>query len=505
MFDPDAYILTACQMQAVETWAFDQGLPVAALMERAGIACALKIQGLFPQARRIGVLTGPGHNGADSLVVARELLHQGYTVHVFLCADPHKLKPLTQDHLRYYRALGGALVNTYSELACCDLLIDGIFGLGLTRPVGQQQALIHWVNGQTMPVVSLDLPTGIHSDTGEVLGCAIRATHTLCLGFWKQGVFQDAALAYTGTSQRLDLHLPAPDLVGLAQTWGARITLGLAQPCLPLNRPPAAHKYAAGKLLIIAGSRRFAGAALLTALGAKASGVGLIALAVPESLVALLLPQIPDAVFYPCPETAQGTLAQITVDPLNFSAIACGPGLTPCPDLIRQVLSYPRPLVLDADGINSLDTPQALLSRSQPTVITPHPGEFRRLFPDLDGPDRVHNARQAAQLSGATVVLKGACTVIANPQGAYWINTHSTPALARAGSGDVLTGLLGGLLAQGESSAAQAAIGAVWWHSQTALFLAQQRTVLGVDPLSLAQNLTCYLGSQVTLIPKSRA
>jgi NAD(P)H-hydrate epimerase len=451
-------------------------------MERAGFALATAIRNHYAPCS-IGVLTGSGHNGADSLVCARQLQQWGYEVVVYPF-DQARMKPLTQSHFAYYQALGGQVVSDFRELASCSVLLDGLLGVGLSREVAPKlAAVITWSNQTGKPIVSIDLPSGLHSDSGAVLGQAIQATHTLCLGLWKQGLFQDRALAYGGALALLPLDLPWAQVLPNPQP--RCITPTLARAGLPLARPLAAHKYTAGKVLIIAGSQRYPGAALLAGLGAKASGVGLVGMAVPASLRDLLLPQLPDALWYPCPETAEGAIAELAVDPTDFSAIVCGPGLTQCPELVQSLISLPLPLLLDADAL--LTVPK----RRYPTVITPHPGEFRRLFPELDINERFAAAQAAALASGAVVVLKGARTVIATPQ-ALWVNPSSTPALARGGSGDVLSGLLGGLLAQG-IAAESAAIGAVWWHSHTAYALAEKRSVLGVDPVTLARHLNDFM------------
>ncbi len=485
-------VVTAQQMQALEEWIFRQGLPVAALMERAGWCLGQAIHNFYPLATypQIGILTGSGHNGADSLVVARELLVYGYQVKVYLATTLAKLKPLTRQHWDYYQAIGGEVVTELEALASVDLLVDGLLGVGLTRDLAPGlQTVLAWANGQTRPVVSLDLPSGLHSDTGVALGMAIRAQRTLCLGYWKQGLFQETALEYCGDITRLDLTLPDQALQDvLRQPFTYGLTASEARSYLPLNRASNSHKYSIGKLLIIAGSRAFPGAAILAGLAAKASGIGLVGLAVPASLRDIILNYLPDAIIYPCPETTEGRIAQLTVNLEDFTAIACGPGLGDCPELVAELLKSSQPVVLDADGLNSLGIMQAL-GRSAPTVITPHLGEFRRLFPEIDPSERFTAVRQAAAYAGATVVLKGARTVIAQPNGETWVNLASTPALARAGSGDVLTGLIGGLIAQ-KVGVTQAALGAVWWHSHAGRILAQERSVLGVDPLTLAQQLT---------------
>jgi NAD(P)H-hydrate epimerase len=238
----------------------------------------------------------------------------------------------------------------------------------------------------------------------------------------------------------------------------------------------------------------------------------MLSIAVPESLKHLLVAQMPEALIVGCPETKNGAIAQLQLpektDLSSFDVIACGPGLTiEATPILARVLESNRPLILDADGLNilaQLGTIPTLSQRQAPTILTPHTGEFKRLFPDAADPskDRVSAVRSAAQMSGAVVLLKGARTAVANPAGSIWINPESTPALARGGSGDVLTGLLGGLVAQAESRQLPLEVTvatAAWWHSQAGILAAQERTELGVDAFTLTQYLMPVLRSHFQL------
>jgi ADP-dependent NAD(P)H-hydrate dehydratase / NAD(P)H-hydrate epimerase len=553
-----SFLVNAEQMQQIEQRMFDAGMPVAALMEKV----ASRIVSWFVthcdsngggglekgstwftnkaknEVRKVGVLAGPGHNGGDALVVARELHHLGFDVSVY---QPFaRCKPLTQQHADYAKSLGIPFVSSVQAIAHSDAIVDGWFGFGLTRAITDELAAdIEFINQQinqrSVPVFSIDLPSGLHTDTGQVMGAAIKASHTACLGLWKRGFMQESALAYLGECELIDFDIPLADI---AQVLGEvpavqRLSDRAAIAQIPLHRSPTAHKYKVGHLLLVAGSRQYAGAALLSGLGAMASGVGMITLAVPESIRLTLLPQLPGALLLGCAETEDGAIASLPadVDLSRYDVIAFGPGLTSAvPSLLRQVLAANCPLLLDADGLNLLaqDNPiQQLQARAQtqrPTILTPHFGEFKRLFPDIHPqsapPGEV--ALQAAQTSRAIVLLKGPRSAVAHigqsPQ--LWFNPHSTPALARGGSGDVLTGLMGGLLAtaaQGVPSSARsftqasakqsealqealvaAVTGAVWWHSRAAVFAGQQRTLLGVDPLHLAHALNPALQAAIS-------
>ncbi|UBF28790.1 NAD(P)H-hydrate dehydratase [Kovacikia minuta CCNUW1] len=503
--DIQQFVVTAVQMRQIEERVFAAGMPVAALMEKVAGLVARRVEELYPVAAwgRVGVLVGPGHNGGDALVVARELYFRGYEA-VIYCPFS-RLKELTESHHRYCAALGIPIVGDTEALRSCDFLIDGLFGFGLERSLTEPiSTAIHQINEGSQPVVSIDLPSGLHTDTGAVMGTAVRATHSLCLGLWKLGLLQDDALEYVGKAELIDFDLPLTDIQAVLGTLPRiqRTTSERAIAHLPLNRPPTTHKYKMGHLLLICGSRRYAGGAVLTGLGARASGVGMLSIAVPDSLKPILTAQLPEALVLGCPETEAGAIAHLP-DELDWAAyhtIACGPGLTKeARAIVQQVLGSQRSLVLDADGLNilaELGTVSTLQARQAATVLTPHLGEFRRLFPDLaeEMSCRVTATRAAAAQTGAVVLLKGARIAIADASGATRINPESTPALARGGSGDVLTGLMGGLLAQAEASPGHSSLidvvqSAAWWHAQAGILAAEERSELGVDAFTLSQYL----------------
>lgn len=499
----EQFIVTAEQMRAIEQRVFDAGMPVAALMEKVAELVARRIRALYPikntKHSSVGVLVGPGHNGGDALVVARELFLHGYRVAIY-CPFT-KLKELTQHHADYAASLGIPFERDISPLENCDLFIDGLFGFGLEREIKDPSAsAIALVNTWSKPILSIDIPSGLHTDTGAVLGTAISATRTFCLGLWKLGFLQDQALEYLGISELIDFDLPLKDIEAILghSPSTQRITTAQAKSALPLPRPKAAHKYKLGHLLLICGSRKYAGAAILAGLGARCSGVGMLSMVVPKSLKLLLNRHLPEALVIACPETESGAIAHLPsdIDLSAYNAIAIGPGLTMEPvNVVQQVLESDRRLLLDADALNifsQLNPRPMLQKRKSPTILTPHPGEFRRLFPDLtaDLSNRVTATQTAADLSGGIIVLKGARVAIAHPDGSVAINPESTPALARGGSGDVLTGLMSGLIAQVLTGKLIPQIQtAVWWHAQAGILAAKERTELGVDAFTLTQYL----------------
>jgi ADP-dependent NAD(P)H-hydrate dehydratase / NAD(P)H-hydrate epimerase len=537
-FDPNSpilqsFLVTAAEMQQIEARLFEAGMPVAALMEKVSGRIVNWLLGHYsslPEVQRrrgkIGILAGPGHNGGDALVVARELHHLGFEVLVYQPFD--RCKPLTAQHASYAKSLNISFVPSVQPLAECDAIVDGWFGFGLERAISMPLAAdIDFINQLPVPVFSIDLPSGLHTNTGQVMGAAIRASYTACLGLWKRGFMAESALDYLGECELINFDIP---LAQIAAVLGEspkvrRLSDAQAIAYLPLQRALTAHKYKAGHLLLVAGSRQYAGAALLTGLGAIASGVGMLTLAVPESIRLTLLPQLPGALLVGCPETANGAISQLPadLDLHRYDAIALGPGLTSAtPNLLETLSAADCPLLLDADGLNllSAQTPvEWLKKRTAPTLLTPHWGEFKRLFPEVVTDSNPSDTKpgdlvvKAAQLSEAMILLKGPRSAIALPvletdeEPDLWFNPHSTPALARGGSGDVLTGLMGGLVAAAVQTAVQTAdtksatqrllgqamLAAVWWHSQAAIAAANQRSLLGVDPLQLAHALNPVL------------
>ncbi len=486
-------LVTAAQMQAIEQRLFDAGLPVAALMEKVAGLIFQRVRQLVPNLTPISVLVGSGHNGGDALVVARELHLAGYPVVLLSPVGNHR--ELTSQHLRYALSLGIPLETDWAVwLDRAPIIVDGLFGFGLNRNLTEPlTTLIDQINQADKTIISIDLPSGLGADTGAILGAALRAKHTLCLGLWKLGLCQDQALEYLGKPELLDFGIPEADIVAVLgeRPPVRRLTTSLALANLPLPRPALTHKYQQGHLLLVCGSRRYGGAAVLAGVGARASGVGMLSIVCPQSLQALLWQHLPEALVIPCPETAAGAIARLPdLAWDSYTAIACGCGLTTEAPVLAQIIPAVAPVILDADGLNLLakDTQQLQL-RPGSTILTPHAGEFRRLFPELVGCDRLQASQTAARISGAIILLKGSRTIIADPTGQTYIVPESSPALARGGSGDVLTGLIGGLVAQAPLAPLGTVAAAAWWHAQAGMAAAQATTELGVDPLTLAENL----------------
>jgi ADP-dependent NAD(P)H-hydrate dehydratase / NAD(P)H-hydrate epimerase len=340
-------IVSIAQMQAIEHRLFAAGMPVAALMEKVGGLISRRFQQLFPLTSypRVGVVFGTGHNGGDALVVARELHWCGYEV--LLYSPSQQFKDLTAQHYQYITHLGIAPVRNVAELQKCDVILDGLFGFGLDRSLSTELVnVVTTINQLNLPIVSIDLPSGIQADTGKILGAAIVASHTFCLGLWKMAFAQEAALAYLGQAELLSFDIPPADIQAVL---GQRNTIQMmtkatADRYLPHHRPLVTHKYQQGHLLLVVGSEKYAGAAILSGLGARASGVGLLSIAVPHSLKLAVLNHLPDAIIIGCPETAQGAINQLPeLDWSKFTAVAVGCGLTTEPvEIIKLLLTKDR-------------------------------------------------------------------------------------------------------------------------------------------------------------------
>jgi hydroxyethylthiazole kinase-like uncharacterized protein yjeF len=470
------YILNNDQVRRVESHAFERGLPEAALMEKAGCAAAMKIlemkQLQMQMHSPVGILAGTGHNGADALIVARELHLAGVKVCVW-CA-PGEPKPLCEAHRRWFQHLGGSIVSPLETLNHCEIIVDGLLGFGTIKPPsGAIAHAINWCNQHAKTVISIDNPSGLCTNTGHIFDCAIRATKTLCIGVGKEGLFQDFSAEYCGEIETLDIGLSNAHVKSVLESEFSSsyrvkaITPQFVATKLPIRRKPDASKYSAGRALIVAGSHKYPGAALLASTSCRAAGAGYIVLDGPDDLRVPLLTRAPDIVFEK--DACLDFSTSEASSRVRFDAILCGPGLdTQLQKLEACLNANTSALCLDADALNMIARSGQFPKTRAPTIITPHAAEFARLFPDLSNTHpKSAAAAIAAQRTNAIVVYKGPRTVISHPDGRVFVNTQSTPALAQAGSGDVLAGLIVGYAAQG-MTAFDAAVVSVWQHSQTA-------------------------------------
>ncbi len=460
-------LLTPDDMAAVDSAAAASGIDSYGLMEKAGQAVAAAALRYFPQALRYVVLCGPGNNGGDGYVAARALLEAGAGVQLFYLGDPQRLRGDAA------RALAdcpvpGAPVADYMPLAG-DLVIDAVFGAGLSRSVPEDiAAVIARVAAADVPVIAVDLPSGLDGRSGQVLGAAFQATRTVTFMTRKPGHLLLPGRDLCGDLEVFDIGIPGRIVRAHADRLIAENT-----PAQWLAKIPSAgtdtHKYKRGHLVVFSGGPNATGAARMSAMAGLKAGAGLVTIASPRDalavnaglLTAIMLHAVED-------ETA---LREWLADE-RLSTFVLGPGFGAGEKARQFCLALAdRHLVLDADGITSFrDQPQGLFDAfaEGPTrlVLTPHEGEFARLFPDIaadEASSKIDKARAAAARAHAAIIYKGADSVIAAPDGRALINANAPPWLATAGSGDVLAGIVGSLMAQG-APAFEAAAAGVWLH-----------------------------------------
>ena len=480
-------VVTVAQMQALEDASERVGISKDTLMENAGLACAQQVRRHLGGAagRKALLLIGPGNNGADGLVIARHLRRWGAEVCCYIVRGRPGHDPKMTDALRYDVAVLDAadeadLSKLGELLASCNVVVDAILGAGRYRPlegvVSDVAALVnrHRRQRADLHVVAVDLPTGVNPDTGAADENAMVADVTLALCYPKFGIANFPGAGYAGRIVVLGIGLPAGALNGidLPVEW---MSDSAAADMLPV-RPLDSHKGTYGHLLIVAGSRNFVGASVLAAMAAHRVGAGLVTLATPESVYPIAASKLTETIHLPLPEDADGrvdaTAAEVIEGRLGgYSALAvgCGLGLSEGTTafierlfLADTYLPMP-PVVIDADGLNNLARCDAWPVRLRTSaVLTPHPGEMATLTGQLTTEvqaDRLTVGGNSAAEWGQTVLLKGAHSIVASPDGRQWILPFSNPALAAGGTGDVLTGIIGGLLAQGRATYAAAVLG----------------------------------------------
>ncbi len=498
-------ILTAEAMRGVDRMASERlGLGGLVLMENAALGVVDAIGSRYPDAESAAIFCGPGNNGGDGLAVARQLATRGYAVEVFLVDGGRPLAGDAAVQLEICRRLGLSMHSLVPGTAAAperqqapetqetpaapsheldrqgegvaaspleladalaaagqhDLVIDALFGTGLARPLtGLFARLVEGLNQLPRPRVAVDIPSGLSGSGAAVLGPHLRADLTVTFAAPKVAhVFPPAADA-VGELVVADLGFP-PHLVDAAEG-DLHLLVGEELSGLLAPRARDSHKGVFGHLLLVAGSLGKAGAAVLAARAAVRAGAGLVTAAVPEPILAILQLGAVEAMGVPLPAGAGGGLAAGGVELVlaaaaGKSALALGPGLgqeaETAAAVRRLVAAIELPLALDADGLNAFaGRAEELAGRRAPTVLTPHPGELGRLLGIPAGEvqaDRPAAARRAAALTGAIVVLKGSLTLIAAPGGGLYVNPTGNPGMASGGTGDVLTGILGGLLAQ---------------------------------------------------------
>ncbi len=458
-------LLSCTEMAKADAFAIAGGIPGAVLMETAGRAVAAAVMRRWPRCPVV-VLCGPGNNGGDGFVVARRLRESGWPVRLGLAGAVADLKGDAAWAAGTWK--GDVEPLSIALLKGKPLVVDALFGAGLSRPIGGAAGdVIDYMAEHHLTVVAVDVPSGLHGDSGQVLDRAVNAACTVTFFRAKPGHYSEEGLKRCGDLQVVDIGIPLGAVEAIApRQWlnGSALWREL------LKRSDLAdHKYARGHLTILAGPQA-TGAARLAAIAGRRAGAGLVTIASPRTTLQAYQAAEPGNLVVEADDAA--SFASLIDDPRR-NAFLIGPG-SGVGDRTREaalaVLAARRGLVLDADGITSFAEKPRLLfgSIDGQVLLTPHEGEFRRLFPCIKGDGgKVARVRQAAALSGATVLLKGPDTVIAAPDGRAVINVHATAGLATAGSGDVLAGIAGGLMAQGLTAFAAAAA-AAWLHGDCA-------------------------------------
>ncbi len=476
-------VLTAAQMRDVDRRTIELGIPGLILMENAGHRVVEFLNSKFAplEQQRVVILCGKGNNGGDGLVVARQL-HTRVRLErldVVLAADPGELRDDAAENYRMLRVCGCPVAEAISaEMRHATIVIDALLGTGLKGPAtGEMAQLIREINAgfPRAKIVAVDIPSGLASDSGAVPGESVRADYTVTFTAPKVAQVLPPACDRVG-----ELHVcPIGSPASLFEDDGS-IYLSLVEPGLFRSllqpRVPASHKGDFGHVLVVGGSRGKTGAAAMAGMAALRAGAGLVTVASAETALPVIASHAPEIMTEPLAETASGGIALPAIERLRAlvkdkDVVAVGPGLGTDPEtvaVVRQLVTeVPQYLVIDADGLNALaDTP----FQGRNLILTPHPGEMGRLTGKRTAEvqaDRVAAARAFTTGRNLTLVLKGQRSLVAFPDGRVWINPTGSPAMATGGSGDILTGMLAGLLAQSPQEPEAAIAAAVYLHGRT--------------------------------------
>lgn len=487
-------VVTAEEMRYIDRKTIeDLSVPGIVLMERAGLAVSDKIKEIFGK-RKVIVVAGRGNNGGDGMVAARNLQNEGWDVEVFLTSSPDSLK---DDALAQYKAATeyGIDIHPVEELFSNpyhieqhSVIVDAVLGTGLSKNVSESLSrVLNLINGSGVPIISVDIPSGISSDNGQIMGSAIKADYTVTFGLPKRGHFLYPGLEYTGKLFIEDIGFRR-DLL-LSEKIGVDLLSKMHVESLMPERPRYSHKGVYGHVLMVAGSRGKTGAAFMCTESCLRTGAGLLTIGVPESLSDIFYSRVTEAMTLPLPDKGDSTLSvkatSFIIDFANEMAdvVAIGPGMGVSPEtekIIRTLIMHStKPLILDADAINSLRGEKEVLKKAKsPLIITPHPGEMARLMGNPSKQtvrrkrryktsvklhketgtlikeieeDRIDIALKFSREHNVYLVLKGVPTVISTPDGRAFINSTGNPGMATAGTGDVLTGMIAGFLSQNKN------------------------------------------------------
>ena len=504
-------VVTTHTMQSIDQEAIaGHGIPGLVLMENAGRSCVEEITARFGAAngQRALIFAGSGNNGGDGYVIARLLAELGWSVKVAVLAEPARIQGDAATNLARLPAElvtfcsnGGELATLCGEeISRASLVVDALLGTGLRDDVsGIYLEAIELINASGLPVLSVDIPSGIHGTTGRILGRAVMADTTVTFAFAKLGNVLYPGAEFTGRLKVADIGIPARLM---EEAPGYEFLNSVCMAPMLHRRDRMAHKGNFGHCLIIAGSTGKTGAAALAANSAVRTGSGLVTLAVAESLHPILEIKTTEAMTVPLPDAGTGYLGSSAfpaIDKLlgTRDAVAVGPGIDRRPGTValvhKLVESIAAPMVIDADGLNALAEDLTVLHRkkSNSVVLTPHPGEMSRLVgstvPDVEA-IRFSVAQEFSRSYGVYLVLKGARTIVAAPDGTAAINGSGNPGMATGGMGDVLTGILVSLLGQGYSTWDACRLG-VFLHGYAADMVAGEKGEIGMNATDVQEKI----------------
>src|SRR4051812_15827764 len=465
-------VLNTQQMREADRRTIDEvGIPSIVLMENAGRQAVAAMEAAFEDlaASHVGVLCGRGNNGGDGFVVARTLVQRGVETSVFLLGSVADVRGDARTNLEVLGRIGLTVVELtnaqewelhFSEISRCELIVDAILGTGFHGQLsGLLETVVADLNGLGVPIVAIDLPTGVSADTADVEGEAIEASMTVTLAAPKIPLILPPADSHSGDLVIADIGIPLPVLDEVEGPYLELLTRERMRELVPA-RAADTHKGDFGRVLVIAGSTGRSGAAHLAAIGALRSGAGLVTIATPRSCLPIVAAMAPEYMTEPLEETASGTIDFSAADrvlDLKADVIAIGPGLGQDPSTVAFVHAVVErsgvPLVLDADALNAFaGDPERLMGRDGvDVIITPHPGEMARLLNltiEQVQADRLEHARDFATSHRCHVVLKGHRTIVAGPEGRSFINLTGNAGMATGGTGDLLTGMIAAWFAQ---------------------------------------------------------
>lgn len=461
---------------AINTW----GIPSTVLMENAGRnTYRLAKERYLSGTKRVAIFCGRGNNGGDGFVIGRYSLRDGFPTKIYLLCKISDLKGDAAINMELFRSLGGEIVEctdgpkgVTEGIRDADIVVDAIFGTGLSKPVGGiEKKVIVEINTSGKPVIAVDIPSGIDGRTGQPLGAAVHATHTYTYGYPKIGQVLQPGAYHTGRLTVIDISIPSfvEKEIGIdGHVVDGEMIRGFLKKRLPWD-----HKGTFGHVAVLAGSPGKTGAAAMTSLAALKIGAGLVTLLIPASLNPIVASKLTEVMTYPVSDKGTGYFSlsaykEIADFVSDKDVIVIGPGLSQEPDttaLVRKLYqTINKPFIIDADGINAFQGHTDIIRKTKRKVIfTPHPGELSRLTgmpPKEINDDRIGVSLQFVRDTGANLVLKGARTIIASDKGELCINPTGNPSLAKGGSGDILTGLVGGVLSQGYSMVESCLLGA---------------------------------------------